>query len=88
MEQPHINTKVEGVLCVGGPIKYKLLPDSGVTTDWLKTNMIHGIVSFNNNEALALVLALPLIWASLDETEQHQAPPFLAQQFQQAYQKL
>ena len=88
VEQPHVDTKVEGVLCVGGPIRYKLVPDSGVTPEWLKLHVVPGISSFYDNDSFLLVLALPLLWASLDHTEQSRVPPVLANRIQQAYEEL
>ena len=88
VEQPHIDTKVEGVLCVCGPIRYKLVPDSGVTPEWLKLHVVPGISSFYDNDSLLMGLALPLLWASLDNTEQNRVLPSLSRRIQQAYKEL
>ena len=61
VEQPHIDTKVEGVLCVGGPIRYKLVPDSGVTPEWLKLHVVPSIASVYDIDSLLMVFALPLL---------------------------
>ena len=61
--------KVAAILCVGQPVKYKLKPDTGVTRDWLLTNVVPGIEEhFSDDPAnrIAAVLALPLLFACLD----------------------
>ena len=61
VEQSHINTKVEGVLCVGRPIRFKLVSDSDVTPEWLKLHLVPGIASFYDINAIVLVLACSTI---------------------------
>ena len=61
--------KVAATLCVGQPVKYKLKPDTAVTRGWLLTNVVPGIHEHFEDDAanrIAEVLALPLLWASLD----------------------
>jgi hypothetical protein len=67
VDQPHIDAKVEAVLCVGGPIKYVLQDDSGVTVQWLKQHVVPGITAFyDQHNTISEVLALPLLWACFD----------------------
>jgi len=66
--------KVSGVLCVGQPVKYKLKPNSGITRDWLLTNVVPGIrdhFDTDSNNRIADVLALPLLFACLDPELEH-----------------
>ena len=39
MELPYPDAKVAGVLAIGGPIKYELKPNSGLTDKWLLQNV-------------------------------------------------
>jgi Transcriptional activator of glycolytic enzymes len=70
--------KVAAVLCVGQPVKYKLKADTAVTRGWLLTNVVPGIHEFFEDDAanrIADVLALPLLWACLDERARQLVPP-------------
>jgi Transcriptional activator of glycolytic enzymes len=61
--------KVAAVLCVGQPVKYKLKANSGVTRDWLLTNVVPGIRDHYDSDAanrIADVLSLPLLYACLE----------------------
>ena len=61
--------KVAGVLCVGQPVKYKLMAGTEVTRAWLLANVVPGIhehFSDDNANKIADVLALPLLWACHD----------------------
>jgi hypothetical protein len=55
--------KVASVLCVGQLVKYKLKPNTGITRQWLLTNVVPGISEQYEDDAanrIADVLALPL----------------------------
>jgi hypothetical protein len=66
LSQPYVDAKVACALCVGGPIKYVLKPDSGITEEWLLQNVTRAIHQFYGaTNPVAKVLALPLLWACL-----------------------
>jgi hypothetical protein len=50
MDQAHRDDKVEAVLCVGGPIIYELVDNTGVTAPWLKEHVVPGIMDFYHNK--------------------------------------
>jgi hypothetical protein len=58
---------VAAILCVGGPIKYKIKPNLHVTDAFLKDVVFPGIFKHFENDAnnkIGRVLALPLLWAA------------------------
>jgi hypothetical protein len=62
VDQPHTDAKVEAVLCVGGPMKYMLVDDGGITWAWIKEHVITGIAQkFGPLNTFVEVLALPLL---------------------------
>ena len=85
VEQPLADARVQSALCVGGPMRYKLVPDSGITTQWIKIHVIPGITDYYEDDALGMVLALPLLWASLDENESRRVPHLIAERIQHQY---
>jgi len=69
LKQLPTDGKVAGILCVGQPVKYKLKPNSGITSEWLLTHVVPGIHDHYNtdqNNKIATVLALPLLWSCLE----------------------
>jgi Transcriptional activator of glycolytic enzymes len=67
VEQLPTDGKVAAVLCVGGPVKYKIKSNSHVTDAFLKEVVCPGIFKhFENdgNNKIGHVLALPLLWAA------------------------
>jgi Transcriptional activator of glycolytic enzymes len=67
VKQLTIDAKVAGVLCVGGPIKYKLKEDVNLTDDWLFNNVVPKIRSrYPNDSRLCRVLATALLFGAMD----------------------
>ena len=64
VNQPYIDAKVASIICIGGPVKYVLREDSGITTTWLFENVVPKIRQ-RLGPRIAKVLALPLLWACL-----------------------
>ena len=62
-ETPYIDAKVAAVLCLGGPIKYKLEEESGVTDKWLLENVTAWLTNLHTplQNRVSKVLALPLL---------------------------
>jgi hypothetical protein len=84
--QPQIEAKVEGVLCVGGPIQYSLVDNSGIKPEWLKSIVVRGkTAKFGQLSTIAQVLGLPLLWACLDSTESRRVPEQLCTRITVAY---
>jgi hypothetical protein len=78
LKQLPTDGKVAAVLCVGQPVKYKLKPDSGITTEWLLTHVVPGIhdhYDADQNNRIADVLALPLLYACLEPGLEHLMAP-------------
>jgi hypothetical protein len=94
IEQQFIDAKVGGALCVGGPVKYKLVPHSGISEDWLLHNVVPHIANHFGNSNLPQVLALPLLWACLEGEsgakyqDEHVVPDQLREKIRTAYSQL
>jgi hypothetical protein len=66
--QAFVDAKVQGVLAVGGPIRYSLVADCGVTKAWLDRHVVPGLRRyFGVNDGLPDILSLPLLFACLDD---------------------
>jgi hypothetical protein len=86
VSQPYVDAKVESHLCVGGPIAYKLIADSGCNIDWLYASVVPGIVAhFGRQNSICEILGLALLWTCHEESEQYRVPPLLLQQVRDAY---
>jgi hypothetical protein len=68
VKQQYMDAKVQAALCVGGPIRYELVPNSGVTDTWCNQYVVpgicqyYGIVNTINN-----VLSLPILFACFEK---------------------
>jgi hypothetical protein len=86
VDQPHTDAKVEAVLCVGGPMKYMLVDDGGITWAWIKEHVVPGIAQkFGPLNTIVEVLALPLLWACHDPVESRRVPLELGSRIRVAY---
>lgn len=86
VENQFVDAKVQAALCVGGPIKYKLLDGSGVTTDWCNEHVVPGIREYyGNDNTISDVLALPLLYACLNDDLMDCIPLTLSSRIQEAY---
>jgi hypothetical protein len=86
VDQPQIDAKVEAVLCVGGPIQYALVDNSGISPEWLKINVVPGLTEkFGPLNTIAMVLALPVLWACLDPEESRRVSDALCTRIKVAY---
>jgi hypothetical protein len=82
---PYPDAKVCGMLCMKGPIKYSLRQNSGISLIWLKENVVPNILHCAGiKETVALRLALPLLWAALED-EVNILPDFLRERIFNAY---
>lgn len=90
VKQEYIDGKVAATLCIGGPVKYELVEGSGLTKEWLEEKVVPGISDFfhleDNN--IAFVLALPLLWAIMDSEQQKRVPDWLITKVMVEYNKV
>jgi hypothetical protein len=83
---PYPDAKVAAALCVGGPCMYQLEQGSGVTDAWLRQYVVPNILRSDNiQEAVAMVLALPLLWAAFDDEMEAYMPAPLRNRIRAAY---
>jgi Transcriptional activator of glycolytic enzymes len=66
MELPYPDTKVAGMLCVGGPCSYRVKANCGVTDAWILANVVPNIARVYGN-SLAKVLGKALLWCIFSE---------------------
>jgi hypothetical protein len=87
VELPWPDAKVASTLCLGGPCRYALKENSGITDDWLLEHVTPNIfVKFDR--AIALTLARPLLWACIDDDRSQFVPSGIRNHVQNAYQNL
>ncbi|CAB9513428.1 unknown protein [Seminavis robusta] len=89
-EQPWIDAGVAEKLCMGAPIAYKLHPDAKrVTPDWLIEHVVPRTHAFYDGvNDISLHLALPLLWAALDESWEERMEPPVRVRIQDAYERI
>ncbi|CAB9511702.1 expressed unknown protein [Seminavis robusta] len=89
-EQPWIDARVAEKLCMGAPIAYKLHPDAKrVTPDWLIEHVVPRTHAFYDGvNDISLHLALPLLWAALDESWEERMEPPVRVRIQDAYERI
>ena len=66
VELPYPDAKVAATLCVGGPIKYSIRAESGISDDWILRHVCPQIESKFPRKT-SIVLGRALLWAIYDE---------------------
>ncbi len=67
--QLFVNAKVQGLLCVGGPVKYKRKEGIQISNEWLFEHVVPNIRRrYPNDLNLCKILALAVLFVSLDES--------------------
>ena len=84
---PYPDAKAAAALCVGGPCKYVLKAGSCVTVQcWLCEYVVPNIVrSHRFQPQVAVVLALPILWACFADGMETSMPPELQNRIRTAY---
>jgi hypothetical protein len=87
VKQLTIDAKVAGVLCVGGPIKYKMKEGVNLTDEWLFNNVVPNIRRrYPNDSRLCKVLATALLFAAMDpQVGEEMIPPAMRERITTAY---
>jgi hypothetical protein len=86
-EHPYADAKVEGCLCVGGPIKYVLTKGNiAITREWLQENVVPSIFSyFGPTKEISNVLSFALLWACFDVEAREHVPVTILEKVTTAY---
>ena len=89
VEQQWIDAKVASVLCVGGPVRYVVSADCGVTKHWLLENVVPGIASIYTQDGnnIAEVLGVVVLWACFDPVTMTKVPGWLLNRVRTAYER-
>jgi hypothetical protein len=86
VKQEYMDAKVQAALCVGGPIKYKLVAGCGITKAWCNKYVVPGICQyFGNTNPICHVLALPILFACFDPELKLTVPADLLKRITDAY---
>jgi hypothetical protein len=91
VEQLPTDGRVVAILCVGGPIKYKIKTNSHLTDAFLKDVVCPGIFKhFENdpNNKIGTVLALPLLWAAHQPGLEHLMSNVVRMQIKEGYNQI
>jgi hypothetical protein len=92
VKQEYRDAKVHAALCVGGPIKYKLVDGCGITPAWCIEHVVPGICRYYGNNAnahlICNVLALPLLFACFDPDLKSTVPDDVLNRITNAYSRL
>lgn len=84
---PWHDIKTAAALCIGGPVKYKVKDGCGISDEWLINHVTPGIAS-QFNDAVAAILAKPLLWATFDPGVSSLVPASIRQRVVTAYNAL
>lgn len=83
---PYPDAKVASILAIGGPIKYTLKKGTGLTDLWLQENVVCNMLKSDFlNPEVALVLSLPVLWASFEAAMESYIPAKLRTRIREAY---
>lgn len=85
---PCKDAKVASLLCVGGPIKYKLRPDIVITDEWLFENIVPNIHRrYADDPNMCKTLALSILCVALEggSTSSIPVPQEIRERVRQAY---
>lgn len=83
---PFPDAKVASALCVGGPCKYELVNGGGITQEWLREVVVPNIIGKPGiANRVADVLALPLLWAAMDNEMETRMPAMTRNRIRNAY---
>lgn len=88
---PYADAKVASTLCIGGACMYSLNDQSGITDVWLYEHVVPCIFQrskVQGRESVAQVLALPLLWASLDDAMEPFMPLSIRNRVRAAYESI
>jgi hypothetical protein len=81
---PYPDAKVAGRLCIGGPIKYELRQNSGISEEWIAEHVVPNIVQ-RLDPHVAAVLGRALLWACFEQELEQWIPPAIKDRVQTAY---
>ena len=87
VKQLTIDAKIAGMLCVGGPIKYKYKNGVTIMDEWLFDNVCPNIRGrYPSDTRLCKVLGMAMLWCALDSKAGEQyMPQAMRDRITQAY---
>jgi hypothetical protein len=80
IDLPHNDARTASRLCVGGPIKYEVLEETGVSRGWLTDN-VNPLTKEMLNEDVAGTLGALLLWAAFDDDWESFMPAYIEMGF-------
>jgi hypothetical protein len=86
VKQLYVDAKVASILCVGGPIAYKLREGVDLSEEWLYEHVAPHIKHrFPNDNRMCRALALALLWGCLDPEQKQLMPGALQARVEAAW---
>jgi hypothetical protein len=76
IDLPHNDARTASRLCVGGPIKYEVLEETGVLRGWLMEN-VNPLTKEMLSQDVAGTLGAPLLWAAFDDDWESFMPAYM-----------
>ena len=73
---PHNDARTASKLCIGGPIKYEVKEEAGVSRVWLTENVMPLTKEMMGDE-VAGTLGVPLLWAAFDDEWESYMPGYM-----------
>ena len=84
VDLPWPDGKVAALLCIGGPIKYSVNSNCGVTREWILRHVVPNIAGFYD-PVVAEVLGTAVLWAIFDDEESERVPALMVTRVLAAY---
>lgn len=87
-DQLPTDAKVAAILCVGGPVTYKVKPDSGVTEQFMREFVVPGMTEYfadDPSNRIADVLGPALLWVCLQDGLEHMVSGRVRDRIQRAW---
>jgi hypothetical protein len=81
---PYPDAKVAGKLCIGGPVKYVLRLNSGISDDWILEHVVPNIMRRFPRQ-VGLVLGRALLWACFEQGAAGTLPAMIFDRVHHAY---
>ena len=76
IDLPHNDARTASKLCIGGPIKYKVNEEAGVSRVWLTENVVP-LTKEMMGDDVAGTLGVPLLWAAFDDEWESYMPVYM-----------
>ena len=90
IELPWPDTKVAGMLCIDGPVKYKIQENTDVTKEWILRHVVPAMRTREDvNDEVAFVLGTALLWYVMHNRDEiDRVPAAIEDRIKNAYENI